>query len=117
MTTGLMCHLFPARRAPGAAAVEWAADDASRTGAELLIVHMLDRQPYAVTRFLDFGQSNYLLMAAAKVLEAAVRARQPSVRVRAEIVESMPAGTSGSILGPIRSGRHGQQGDQALANR
>ncbi|GGS90636.1 universal stress protein [Nonomuraea spiralis] len=80
--------------APGAAAVDWAADDAARTGAELLIVHGLDRQPYSSTRFPDFGQGNYLLMGAAKVLEAAeaaVRARQPSVRVRAEIVEGTPA--------------------------
>ncbi|MEU5868255.1 MULTISPECIES: universal stress protein [unclassified Nonomuraea] len=80
--------------APGAAAVEWAADDAARTGAELRIVHALDRQPYAVTRFPDYGQGNYLLVAASRVLEAAeavARARQPSLRTRAEVVEGTPA--------------------------
>ncbi|MEV4371714.1 universal stress protein [Nonomuraea sp. NPDC049637] len=80
--------------APGAAAVGWAADDAARTGAELRIVHALDRQPYAVTRFPDYGQGNYLLMAAAKVLEAAevtARARQPSLRLHAQVVEGTPA--------------------------
>ncbi|MER6508296.1 universal stress protein [Nonomuraea sp. NPDC001636] len=80
--------------APSDAALGWAADDAARTGAELHIVHALDRQPYAVGRFPDFGQWNNLLLAASRVLEraeAAVRARQPSVPVHAEIVEGTPA--------------------------
>ncbi|MER6581517.1 universal stress protein [Nonomuraea sp. NPDC001023] len=80
--------------APSDAALGWAADDAARTGAELHIVHALDRQPYSVGRFPDFGQWNNLLLAASRVLEraeAAVRARQPSVPVHAEIVEGTPA--------------------------
>ncbi|MGW4409507.1 universal stress protein [Nonomuraea sp. NPDC004702] len=80
--------------APSDAALGWAADDAARTGAELHIVHALDRQPYSVGRFPDFGQWNNLLLAASRVLEraeAAVRARQPSVAVHAEIVEGTPA--------------------------
>ncbi|MEU5866571.1 universal stress protein [Nonomuraea sp. NPDC047529] len=80
--------------APSNAALGWAADDAARTGAELRIVHALDRQPYSVGRFPDFGQWNYLLLAASRVLEAAeaaARERQPSVAVHAEVVEGTPA--------------------------
>lgn len=80
--------------APGIAAVEWAADDAARTGAELRIVYVLDRQPYAVTRVPLSNQEGFLLKGAAKVLEAAeaaARARQPEVEVSTRVIEGTPA--------------------------
>ncbi|NUP80431.1 MAG: universal stress protein, partial [Nonomuraea sp.] len=80
--------------APGTAAVEWAADDAARTGAVLRIVHALDRQPYAVSRFPLYDREELLTRGAAKVLEeaeAAAKARQPALEVRTRLVEGTPA--------------------------
>ncbi|WP_338089939.1 universal stress protein [Nonomuraea basaltis] len=80
--------------APSAAAVEWAADDALRTGAELRIVHVLDRRPYEITRFLVSDQEDRLRKAAGKVLQAAeatARARQPTVEVSTRLAEGVPA--------------------------
>lgn len=79
--------------APSAAAVEWAADDALRSGAELLIVHVVDRRPYDITRFPS-DQEDRLRKAAGKVLEAAeaiARVRQPTVEVSTRSIEGVPA--------------------------
>ncbi|QYC40874.1 Universal stress protein [Nonomuraea coxensis DSM 45129] len=76
--------------APSVAAVGWAADDAARVGAELRIVHVLDRPPYEIFT----GQQDPLRRAAARMLadaESAVRARQPAVKVSARTVEGAPA--------------------------
>ncbi|GAA4968060.1 universal stress protein [Nonomuraea thailandensis] len=80
--------------AAAAAAVEWAADDASRTGAELRIVHALDRHPYNIAGVVALGPEDVLLRGAAKVLEAAeaiARSRQPTVQVVPQLVEGRPA--------------------------
>ncbi|MEU7004628.1 universal stress protein [Nonomuraea sp. NPDC046570] len=80
--------------APGTAAVEWAADDAFRMGAELKIVHVLDRWPYNITRFPVPDQEDLLLKGASRVLEAAeatARARQPTVEVSTRLIEGVPA--------------------------
>lgn len=80
--------------APSAAAVEWAADDALRTGAELRIVHVLDRRPYDITSFPVSDQEDLLREAAGKVLRAAettARTRQPAVEVSTRLAEGVPA--------------------------
>ncbi|MFC4119813.1 universal stress protein [Nonomuraea zeae] len=80
--------------APSTAAIEWAADDALRTGAELRIVHVLDRHPYDLTRFPVPEQEDLLREAAGKVLgaaEATARNRQPTVQVSTRLIEGAPA--------------------------
>ncbi|MEV0632515.1 universal stress protein [Nonomuraea wenchangensis] len=75
--------------APSLAAVEWAADDAARTGAELRIVHVLDLRPYEVFT----GQQDPLRRAAGRVAAAAkevAHARQPGVEVSSRVVEGVP---------------------------
>ncbi|MET8986334.1 universal stress protein [Nonomuraea wenchangensis] len=76
--------------APSTAAVEWAADDAARAGAELRIVHVLDLRPFEIFA----GQQDPLRRAAGKVLaaaEEAARARQPAVEVSTLLMEGVPA--------------------------
>ncbi|WP_346106210.1 universal stress protein [Nonomuraea maheshkhaliensis] len=80
--------------APSDAAVEWAADDALRAGAELRIVHVVDRRPYDITRFPVSDQEDHLRKAAGKVLEAAeaiARVRQPTVEVSTRSIEGVPS--------------------------
>ncbi|MFG1699601.1 universal stress protein [Nonomuraea sp. NPDC049309] len=80
--------------APATAAVEWAADDARRKGAELRIVHVLDRGPYAIDGVaVPIEPEDILMRAAEKVLkqaETAARARGPEVRITTKVIEGVP---------------------------
>ncbi|GAA2355138.1 universal stress protein [Nonomuraea africana] len=76
------------------AAVEWAADDARRTGASLRVVHAVDRWPYQIAGFPPVEGPDTVTRNSEKVLEMAVvwaRARWPDVEVATEIIDGPPA--------------------------
>ncbi|MBF8185730.1 universal stress protein [Nonomuraea sp. K274] len=75
-------------------AVEWAADDAFRTGEPLRIVHAVDRAPYQVGRYRHPELADLLLREGQRILrEAAVvaRVRRPGIEVTTRDIEGAPA--------------------------
>ncbi|MEV0386748.1 universal stress protein [Nonomuraea sp. NPDC050643] len=90
------------------AAVEWAADDATRAAASLHIVHVVDRSPYEIARFSIPGQADAIALSARNVLtdaEAVARKRQPGIDVTSELMEGAAAavlrgqaGNAGAIV-------------------
>ncbi|TKK84028.1 universal stress protein [Herbidospora galbida] len=76
------------------AAIEWAADDAARTGLPLHVVFAVDRSPHEIPKFPSPGLEDALSRGAARVLdeaEKAARARQPGITVVTEQIEGRPA--------------------------
>jgi nucleotide-binding universal stress UspA family protein len=74
-------------------AVDWAAEDAARTGRALKIVYALDRSPYQLAQ-CALAMPDELALEGNKAVEAAVgraRERQPQVPVTTEVVEGEPA--------------------------
>ncbi|GAA4039328.1 universal stress protein [Nonomuraea soli] len=72
------------------AAVEWAADDACRTGEPLRLVHAVDRWPYQINRYPAPELTDWLTRGGEKILaqaEEIARVRQPHVEVSTALVE------------------------------
>ncbi|OUD00018.1 universal stress protein [Streptosporangium minutum] len=114
------------------AALEWAVDDAARSGLSLRIVHAVDRWPYEILEFPAPGRPDHLTRLGKQVLAEAARAaaeRGPDVCVTTELIEGTPVevlweqaetavelvigsrglgGSVGSLLGsvPIRLAGH-----------
>ncbi|MEV4807023.1 universal stress protein [Nonomuraea sp. NPDC049421] len=113
------------------AAVEWAADDASRRGAPLRLVHAADTSWYLVGARPDKALSETVLREGRRALEEAAalaRERRPSVEVDTREAEGRPAavlrdqaedaaalvvgsrglgGFSGALLGSVSDGLAG----------
>ncbi|GAA3141677.1 universal stress protein [Planomonospora alba] len=78
----------------GTAAVEWAADDASRRGVPLRVVCAVERWPYEIVRFPRPDLPDTLNRAAEKVLaqaEAAALRRRPGLEVTTRVLQGAPA--------------------------
>ncbi|GAA0829059.1 universal stress protein [Streptosporangium amethystogenes subsp. fukuiense] len=75
------------------AAVEWAADDAARTGLPLRIVTAVHRWPNDLSRFVAPNGEDLMTRDARKILdeaEATARTRQPAIEVSTAPVEGLP---------------------------
>ncbi|WP_062436679.1 universal stress protein [Herbidospora daliensis] len=76
------------------AAIEWAADDAARTGLPLHVVFAVDRSPHEIPRFPNPILEDALSRGAVRVLEEAEKAataRQPAITVVTKQIEGRPA--------------------------
>ncbi|NAS25986.1 universal stress protein [Herbidospora sp. NEAU-GS84] len=76
------------------AAIEWAADDAARTGLPLRVVFAVDRSPHEIPKFPNPHLEDALSRGAVRVLqeaERAAKARQPGITVVTEQIEGRPA--------------------------
>ncbi|NUT44323.1 MAG: universal stress protein [Thermoactinospora sp.] len=74
----------------GRAAVEWAADEAGRTGEPVRLVHAVDRWPYQVSRYPAPELADWLTRGGEEILaraEEIARARQPHVEVATALAE------------------------------
>ncbi|MGN9847421.1 universal stress protein [Nonomuraea sp. H19] len=98
--------------AAATAAVEWAADDAARAAARLLIVHAVDRSPYETARFPALGLGDAVTLSAESVLadaEAVARKRQPGIDVTSELSQGAAAavlrGQAGNAAEVVIGGR------------
>jgi nucleotide-binding universal stress UspA family protein len=75
------------------AAVEWAADDAARTGLPLRLVTAVHRWPNDIPRFVVLDGEDVMTRGARKILdeaEATARTRQPAIEVSTTLVEGLP---------------------------
>ncbi|MFI6456327.1 universal stress protein [Streptosporangium amethystogenes] len=75
------------------AAVEWAADDAARTGLPLRIVTAVHRWPNDIPRFVIPDGEDVMTRGARRILdeaEATARTRQPAIEVSTALVEGPP---------------------------
>ncbi|WP_066370258.1 universal stress protein [Herbidospora mongoliensis] len=75
------------------AAIEWAADDAARTGLTLHVVFAVDRSPHEIPKFPNPDLEDALSRGAARVLDEAAgtaEARQPGIAVVTERFEGRP---------------------------
>ncbi|MEV4382019.1 universal stress protein [Streptosporangium sp. NPDC049644] len=75
------------------AAVEWAADDAARTGLPLRIVTAVHRWPNDIPRFVILDGEDVMTRSARKILdeaEATARTRQPAIEVSTALLEGLP---------------------------
>ncbi|WP_030911332.1 universal stress protein [Streptosporangium amethystogenes] len=75
------------------AAVEWAADDAARTGLPLRIVTAVHRWPNDLSRFVAPDGEDLMTRGARRILdeaEATARTRHPAIEVSTALIEGLP---------------------------